>query len=113
MIDGDCTIWRAEAGFCWTSSEAWGLTDDELCGKCKAKTRTPEQRLIKPSKMPQGVVLLGPSVIVEAPPLPDRTCRFCGQTNVYHKSWRKTAKMCSKSACWKLFLAELRERKLG
>lgn len=40
MIDAKCPIFQAGKGFCWAPSAAWGCSDEELCGKCKAKDRT-------------------------------------------------------------------------
>lgn len=98
MIDVNCPIWQAGLGFCWTPSAAWGCSDAELCVKCKAKPRSAEtMRDVRHRRTMQAVATV-----------PDRTCRFCGQQNVYRNRWRAKDRMCRRAACWQKFLEELK-----
>lgn len=100
MIDSNCPIWKSGKGFCWAPSAAWGCTDAQLCAACQAKPREIERIVVIPlSAMPRGAELLE-----------ERTCRFCGKTNVAANKWRKKDRMCSDHACWERFLKEVKSQ---
>ena len=55
--------------------------------------------------MPDGVVLIGPSVGAQQE---ERICRFCSQKVHGPQGWRKKDRMCTRHACWEQFIAELK-----
>jgi hypothetical protein len=37
MINEDCGIYQKGKGFCWCPSEAWSVSDEQLCQLCHVK----------------------------------------------------------------------------
>jgi len=71
-----------------------------LCSRCLFERRRQKTYKARPSK---------PAATADE----QRTCRFCGQQNVHIRQWRKQQRMCSKSACWRQFLDELKPQPLA
>ena len=45
MIDENCAIYKQGKGYCWCSSRAWNLKDQELCQLCQAKNADIVERI--------------------------------------------------------------------
>ena len=110
-IDENCEIHKRGHGFCWTTSEAWGKTDAELCALCQLKDRQNRQPYLRPADMPRGVLLFGPTPkpelkSPEPPPIqgkPMRTCSVC-MCLTRPKGFQSTLGICRKKYCLKEFI---------
>lgn len=78
MINPRCPILKvAGAGFCWTPSEAWGVSDEELCRLCKLKQAD------KAGKERKDL----------------RICRACKRLVISADLWDPKLRTCSRPQC--------------